>query len=382
MRVTFPRLPAHLRAYALVDRDDGVRYRLYGGTGGPRLPHDLRQLIVERELGLTDGIWAAIAAGAVFGSMRHVSGRRPPHAEERSRELIRKFRDQGLRAELLADLVESVAGLDSPSATQIRRLASVKLAVLPDVEDVGDVGSDPAAIAAAATAMQVEASRWARLRVGEELTYRWPPDPRRGRGKGGQASSWCLQVVPSAASRQHGAMDARPDEVIDAGEATLRRYRQGDLYALLEAVADSVDHLRPWMPWAQEYSRLAQAEFLAGAARDWEAGVAYNYAIMSGNALAGGTSLMARIGPGGLEIGYWVHRDHTRRGLATAAAAALVEQAFRLPGIDRVEIVHDELNVASGGVPRKLGFTEVGRRPLDLPSAAGTGVGVVWRLVR
>ncbi len=72
----------------------------------------------------------------------------------------------------------------------------------------------------------------------------------------------------------------------------------------------------------------------------------------------------------------------TRRGLTTAATAALVEQAFRLPGVERVEIVHDELNVASGGVPRKLGFTQVGRRPIDPPPLAGTGVGVVWRLVR
>ena len=91
---------------------------------------------------------------------------------------------------------------------------------------------------------------------------------------------------------------------------------------------------------------------------------------------------MARIGPGGLEIGYWVHRAFTRRGLATAAAAALVEQAFRLPGVNRLEIVHDELNVASGGVPRKLGFTEVGRRAIEAPPPAGTGVGVVWQLVR
>jgi hypothetical protein len=44
--------------------------------------------------------------------------------------------------------------------------------------------------------------------------------------------------------------------------------------------------------------------------------------------------------------------------------------------------VHDELNVASAGVPRKLGFTEVGRRPLDPPPPAGTGTGVIWRLVR
>ena len=81
--------------------------------------------------------------------------------------------------------------------------------------------------------------------------------------------------------------------------------------------------------------------------------------------------LMARIGPGGFEIGYWVHRAYTRRGLATAATAALVEQAFGLPGVDRVEIVHDELNVASAAIPRKLGFTEVGRRPLDLPPPPG-----------
>jgi hypothetical protein len=93
------------------------------------------------------------------------------------------LRPHGLRAELLAGLVESVAVLDNPSAAQIRRLAATKLAVLPDAEDVGyvgDVGLDPAAIAAAATAMQVEASRWARLRVGEELSYQWPREPRRG----------------------------------------------------------------------------------------------------------------------------------------------------------------------------------------------------------
>ena len=162
----------------------------------------------------------------------------------------------------------------------------------------------------------------------------------------------------------------------------MRRYREDDLDAVFQAVTDSADHLRPWMPWAADYSRESAREFLARSAQGWEDGTAYNYAITTGGALAGGIGLMARIGPGGLEIGYWVHQAYTRRGLATAAAAALVEQAFRLPGVDRVEIVHDELNVASGGVPRKLGFTEVGRRLLEIPAPAGTGVGVVWRLVR
>jgi len=164
MRVTFPRLPDRQRAYALVERDDGVRYRLYAGTAGPQLPHDIRHLIAERELGITDGVWAGIAAGVVLASMQHVSGRRPPHAAEVSRELVARFAGPWLRAGLLANLVESVAALDRPTTGQIRRLAKTKL---PDAD------VNPAAIGAAATALQVEAARWARLRIGEELCYDW-----------------------------------------------------------------------------------------------------------------------------------------------------------------------------------------------------------------
>jgi len=168
MRVTFPRLPDHQRGYALVERDDGVVYRLYGGPAGPRLPHDIMHLVVERELRIRDGIWGAIATGVVFTSMEHVSGRRPPHVAERSKDLLRGFRQPGLRAELLANLVAGAAALDTMTPDTIRRLAKEKLSVLPEAE------VDPVVIAAAARALQVEAARWARLRVGEELCYEWP----------------------------------------------------------------------------------------------------------------------------------------------------------------------------------------------------------------
>jgi hypothetical protein len=170
MRVTFPRLPDHERAYALVERDDGAVYRLYGGPAGPRLPHDIMHFVVERELRIGDGIWAGIAAGIIFDTMQHVSGRRPPHARERSADLLAGFRRRGLRAEVLASFVECVAGLEHPSDTQIMTLAATKLSVLPDAD------VEPAAVAAAAQALQVEAARWARLRVGEGLSYDWPRD--------------------------------------------------------------------------------------------------------------------------------------------------------------------------------------------------------------
>lgn len=175
MHVTFPRLPDHERAYALVERDDGTVYRLYGGKAGPQLPHDIMHFVVERELRIPDGIWGGIAAGIVFDSMQHVSGRRPPHARERSKELLASFHQRGLRAEVLANFVECVAGLDHPSDLQILTLAADRLAVLPDAD------VDPAEVAAAAQALQVEAARWARLRVGEELSYEWPRTPPAAR---------------------------------------------------------------------------------------------------------------------------------------------------------------------------------------------------------
>jgi len=178
MRVTFPRLADYQRAYAVVERDDGVVYRLYGGTAGPALPHDLRHLVVERELKVTDGIWGGIAAGTVYTSMQHVRGRRPPHAAERSVDLKRTYRDRVFRAELLANLVEAVAALHDPSAEEISRLTGTKLAVLPGMASGTSADAalvpPPEAIAAAARAMQVEAARWARLRPGEELEYEWP----------------------------------------------------------------------------------------------------------------------------------------------------------------------------------------------------------------
>jgi ribosomal-protein-serine acetyltransferase len=61
-----------------------------------------------------------------------------------------------------------------------------------------------------------------------------------------------------------------PDEVIEGGPVTLRRYRDDDLEAVFGAVTESLDHLRPWAPWAAGYTRQSAAEFLAKSARDWK----------------------------------------------------------------------------------------------------------------
>ncbi|NLU76203.1 GNAT family N-acetyltransferase [Streptomyces sp. HNM0575] len=177
----------------------------------------------------------------------------------------------------------------------------------------------------------------------------------------------------------------RPPELLRHDRAVLRRWRVADADVAYRVVAESIDHLRPWMPWAGEgHSPDASLEFVTRCEREWAEGQAYNYAVSVAGSTVGSCSLMRRIGPGGLEIGYWIHPSWTRRGLATSAASALLRAAFELPGVEVVEIHHDEANEASGGVPRRLGFTEVERRPaIEGPSAPGeSGVEVVWRAHR
>lgn len=178
-----------------------------------------------------------------------------------------------------------------------------------------------------------------------------------------------------------------PDEVLTRGPVRLRRVRSGDLAAVHRVVTESLTHLRPWMPWAAgDYDRAAAAEFLAAAERGWATGAAYNYAITVADALVGvcGLEHRAAAEPDRLDIGYWLHPAHTGRGLATMAAAALVDQGLTLPGIGRLQVWHDLANVASAGVPRRLGFTEIGRRarPRDPVTPGEVGIDVGWQLAR
>ncbi|MGO8877871.1 MAG: GNAT family N-acetyltransferase [Acidimicrobiales bacterium] len=175
---------------------------------------------------------------------------------------------------------------------------------------------------------------------------------------------------------------------VQAGELVLRRWQEDDLEDLFESVSASLEHLRPWMPWADGYDLDGAREFLARqaprATPDGDEAVSdAGYAMRdpSGRIL-GSCGLHGRLGHGALEIGYWVDVRHTRRGIARLAAALLTETAFALPGIERVEIHHDKANVASAGVPASLGFQH-DATIVDEPEAPGeVGVEIQWTMAR
>lgn len=172
---------------------------------------------------------------------------------------------------------------------------------------------------------------------------------------------------------------SRFPERIDSRRLVMRLWEDADAPALHEAIRQSLDHLRPWMDWiaGEPLTPAQRLGFVRHVRLRWEQDVEAIYGVFLDEAVIGGCGLHRRQGPGAVEIGYWIHVAHTRQGYATELSAALTTTAFADPAIERVEIHHAAGNLASAGVPRRLGFA---RRDL-LPGADGEWVmeRAAWR---
>jgi RimJ/RimL family protein N-acetyltransferase len=191
----------------------------------------------------------------------------------------------------------------------------------------------------------------------------------------------------------------RPPEQVAAGPLVLRRVHADDAGAIAVAVAASLEHLRPWMPWATPEAADLRSQLVRVAEADemWDAGTGFIYAMIARDAgppgpaargmvrdpdgeFVGTIGLHRRLADGAVEIGYWTVAARTRRGYATAAAQAMTQVALALPGARRVEIHCDEANTASACVPRKLGYRldRVEKHEKEAPGEVGRRMIWVW----
>ncbi len=171
---------------------------------------------------------------------------------------------------------------------------------------------------------------------------------------------------------------------IEGETVVLRRWGVSDAERLGTAVAENAEHLRPWLPWmaGEPQSLAARRGLLAQWEQAWEEGGDAQFGIFVGEGVGGSCGLLRRGPPDTLEIGYWVHRTLLRRGVASEAARLLTDAAFALAGVEAVEIHHDRANLASEGVPRRLGFALVADTPAVPRAPADSGVDRVWRAER
>ncbi len=179
------------------------------------------------------------------------------------------------------------------------------------------------------------------------------------------------------------AMERLPS-LIKTERLTLRHWTPEDVPALNAAVTASIEHLRPFMVWIAHEPMTVEArvDLINGWRRDWEVNGDSILGVFLDEKPIGSAGLHRRNGENTLEIGYWIHKDFTRRGFASEVSAGLTDAAFAIPGVERVEIHHDKANTASAGVPRSLGFIMFVEAPRKIEAPGQVGIDCKWVMTR
>ena len=181
-------------------------------------------------------------------------------------------------------------------------------------------------------------------------------------------------------------MDRRalPEIVEGSSGLLLRRWAVTDAGRLDRAISESLEHLRPWMPWiAQEpMASKRRTELIRGWENDWKLGGDVYLGVFLAQRVAGSCGLHRRIAPDGLEIGYWIHPAFLRRGLATEVARILTTAGLSVPGISHVEIHHNKANRASAAIPQRLDYELVAEVPDEPVAPAEIGIACHWRMTQ
>lgn len=145
------------------------------------------------------------------------------------------------------------------------------------------------------------------------------------------------------------------------GERVLvRPYCESDAEALHEAVDESREHIRPWLPWAEGHQTIEET-------RDWIIRCMAHWLLREGLPLGiweigtgrylGGTGVHPRNWEiGYFEIGYWLRHSAEGHGYMQEAVRLIVDFAFEQLGAQRVEIRCDARNRRSAAVAERLGF--------------------------
>ncbi|HTI08786.1 MAG TPA: GNAT family protein [Puia sp.] len=167
----------------------------------------------------------------------------------------------------------------------------------------------------------------------------------------------------------------------------IRCYRMEDASMLLKAITDSLDHLRPWMPWAKNPPANPESatRILSTFQEKFHLDEDYFFGIFNKaeNELIGSTGLHTRTGEHAREIGYWINVAHLQQGYATEAVSALIKIGFTIENLERIEIRCDPDNLISQKIPQALGFSRIAIRLNDMMDAEGNPRDtMIWSLLR
>ncbi|NOR82553.1 MAG: GNAT family N-acetyltransferase [Ardenticatenales bacterium] len=141
---------------------------------------------------------------------------------------------------------------------------------------------------------------------------------------------------------------------------TIRSPMPGDGAELQAAVAETIDDLRPWMPWADHVPSIEEDEELVrrGRARFLLREDLWLLLFLKGTQTMVGGSGLHRMDwrVRSFEIGYWVRKRFAGQGYITEAVRGITSFAFESLGARRVEVRCDPRNKRSQAVAMRSGL--------------------------
>ncbi len=141
----------------------------------------------------------------------------------------------------------------------------------------------------------------------------------------------------------------------------IRAPRAGDGQVVNDAVRESHDNLKPWMPWAQTIQEVDETEEIVrrGAVRWILREDLWMLLFRKSDGLYVGGSGLHRIdwSVPAFEIGYWVRTSLEGQGYISEAVAAITNFGFGVIGAERIEIRCDTRNGRSANVARRAGYS-------------------------
>lgn len=137
----------------------------------------------------------------------------------------------------------------------------------------------------------------------------------------------------------------------------LRSIMPGDGKAVQEAIEESYDSFKEWLPWCQNRPTVDSLEETARKFyADYLLKKALHFVIFHEDRLIGMCSYSFHWEIPSADIGYWCRISSQGKGYMTEAVGAITQYAFEEIGIRRLTILCDEENAKSIAVAEKLGF--------------------------
>jgi ribosomal-protein-serine acetyltransferase len=142
---------------------------------------------------------------------------------------------------------------------------------------------------------------------------------------------------------------------------SLRLLEDPDALELYEVVVRNRTFLSEWLPWPPIQTLERSREFVAGSRRQLAANQGFQAAIVDSGRIVGVIGFHRLDWENrSTSIGYWLAEDAQGRGLVTRAVRALLDHAFGVWQLNRVEIRAGVGNLRSRAVAERLGFREEG----------------------